>query len=85
MKLIALIVVLFSITSCFYVTAPEAPKVEPAGPNGVSEYKLDWSGLMFYLAQIAAAVRWAIVEWKHRKLLMAGKKDNNRDGVEDKA
>lgn len=29
--------------------------------------------------------RWGYVEYRHHQLIAAGKKDDNRDGVEDKA
>jgi hypothetical protein len=32
---------------------------------------------------IGAAIRWGLVEYRHHRLVAAGKKDDNRDGVED--
>jgi hypothetical protein len=55
-------------------TSPNAPintvwgLLEAFGPWGVG---------------IAAAGRWGTVEYRHRQLIAAGKKDANRDGVED--
>lgn len=34
-------------------------------------------------AGAAAVARWGLVEYRHRALVKAGKKDANRDGIED--
>lgn len=30
-----------------------------------------------------ATLRWGYVEWRHQQLVAAGKKDSNRDGIDD--
>ena len=89
-----LIAVIICIGGCFTIKSPEIPQippmptapgspVSPIGPAG-----FDWQTLIAYVASIAAGVvafiRWIIIEFKHRKLVNAGKKDANRDGEEDK-
>ena len=75
---------LLLLAGCIYFQGPgESPPVEPVGPNGITEYKFNWGAFSFYAAQLVAAIRWAVVEYKHYKLVKAGKKDANRDGQED--
>lgn len=76
------IIIYCCIASCFYATAPETPKPEQFKP-GMKPVPFDWNALIYYVTAIAAAIRWGIVEWKHRALIKAGKKDDNRDGKED--
>lgn len=42
-------------------------------------------GIGAVLGVVLGAARWGYVEFRHRQLIAAGKKDDNRDGVEDKA
>ena len=77
---------LLILIGCFYLKEPgSAPKEPTVRPDGaVVPVPFDYNTLVYYLITIAAAIRWAIVEWKHRALIKAGKKDDNRDGEEDK-
>ena len=74
---------------CFTIAAPEVPKlpVSPGSPQGAAGF--DWQTAIAYAASIIAGVigfiRWMTVEFKHRALIKQGKKDDNRDGEEDKA
>ena len=77
---------LLLVAGCFYLkepgSSPRQPEVKPDGT--VVPVPFDYNALVYYLLAIIAAARWAIVEWKHRTLVKAGKKDDNRDGEEDK-
>ena len=86
MKFILASIPLLLAAGCFYLkepgSSPENPAVLPDGT--VIPVPFNYSTLVYYLVTFAAAARWAIVEWKHRTLVKAGKKDDNRDGEEDK-
>ena len=82
-QVLAIVGISFS-TSCFYATAPETPTAptSPVAPGG-KPVPFDYNALFYYLALLGAAIRWGMIEWKHRALIKAGKKDDNRDGQED--
>lgn len=41
------------------------------------------SGVLPYGVGVGALLRWGFLEYRHHRLVAAGKKDDNHDGVED--
>lgn len=90
--MIVIVILLVVLVGCFTIKAPELPVItppqqptapgSPVGPPG-----FDWNSAIAYAASIIAGIiafiRWMIVEFKHKALIKAGKKDDNRDGKED--
>ncbi len=84
--MIFILPVLLLLYGCITVAEPGAPKTPQVGPDGkVIPVPFDYNTAAYYILTTIAAIRWAIVEWKHRSLVKAGKKDDDRDGEEDKA
>lgn len=90
-RYLVLAIVLLCTASCFTFSPPELPKLPtqpttPDSPQGPAGF--DWQTAIAYAASIIAGVigfiRWMTVEFKHRALIKQGKKDDNRDGEEDK-
>lgn len=82
MKILFAFLILVNLSGCFYAQQPADPSKTPMPVDGV-QIPFDYSALAFYGAQIVGFARWMLVEWKHKKLVKAGKKDINRDGKED--
>lgn len=66
------------------VIRDEQGNVIGTSPESPAKTALDFLGMFGPWGAGAAAVgRWGLVEYRHRALVKAGKKDDNRDGIED--
>lgn len=81
---IALVLLLAGCGILDYATGIRADGTPMEGPSLVDSVGNAASGLLGpYGAIVGLALGWASREYRHYRLIQAGKKDDDRDGVED--